>query len=100
LKKEKLMKKQLLALTLIAMATTVPAKADVIDLATVKCADLATMSADDATFMFTWLHGYFSGESGDTTMDLAAMENAGKAIGEYCAANPDVGLIAAVKQAN
>ncbi len=92
------MKKQLLAIGLLLAASTMSVKAEVIDLATVKCSDLASMSAEDSGFFFTWVHGYFGGQAGDTTMDLSAMEAAGTAIGEYCAANPDVGVLAAVKQ--
>ena len=92
------MKKHLLAIGLLIAAGTVSAKAEVIDLATVKCSDLASMSAEDSSFFFTWIHGYYGGQAGDTTMDLDAMEAAGTAIGEYCGANPDVGVLAAVKQ--
>ncbi len=92
------MKKQLLAIGLLMAAATMPAKAEVIDLGTVKCSDLASMSEEDSGFFFTWVHGYFGGQAGDTTMDLGAMEAAGKAIGEYCAGNPDVGVLTAVKQ--
>jgi acid stress chaperone HdeB len=93
------MKRQLLGLAMLLAANSATAHAEVIDLATVKCSDLATMSEEDGSFLFIWLHGYFSGESGDTTMDLTAMGDSGKTIGEYCAANPDVGVLAAAKQA-
>jgi acid stress chaperone HdeB len=92
------MKKQIIAIGVLLAASTAASRAEVIDLATVKCSDLASMSAEDSGFFFTWVHGYFGGQSGDTTMDLDAMEEAGKAIGEYCGANPDVGVLAAVKQ--
>lgn len=92
------MKKILLAAALLLSTGTLAANAEVIDLATVKCSDLGTMSAEDSGFFFTWIHGYFGGQAGDTTMDISAMEAAGTAIGEYCAANPDVGVLAAVKQ--
>lgn len=92
------MKKTLLAIGLLVTASALPARAEVIDLATVKCSDLASMSPEDSGFFFTWVHGYYGGQAGDTTMDLDAMEAAGTAIGEYCAANPDVGVLAAIKQ--
>ncbi len=92
------MKKTILVAALLLSVGTIAAKAEVIDLATVKCSDLGTMSAEDSGFFFTWIHGYFGGQAGDTTMDIDSMEAAGKAIGEYCAANPDVGVLAAVKQ--
>lgn len=92
------MKKTLLAIGLLVTASALPARAEVIDLATVKCSDLASMSPEDSSFFFTWVHGYYGGQAGDTTMDLDAMEAAGTAIGEYCGANPDVGVLAAIKQ--
>ena len=67
--------------------------AETIDLATVKCSELATMNEKDARFMFTWLLGYTSGQAGTTTMDLSDMESLGTEIGEYCGTNPDVGIL-------
>ena len=88
--------KKLIAAALVA-AVLVPAvaQAETIDLATVKCSELASMDEQGSTFMFTWLLGYTSGAAGTTTMDLADMESLGTEIGEYCGANPDVGLLAA-----
>ncbi len=92
--------KRILAAALLALALApAPASAEVIDLATVKCSDLASMSEEDAGYFFVWLHGYFGGKAGDTTMDLSAMEDAGRVIGEYCGQNPDVGVMSAVQQA-
>jgi acid stress chaperone HdeB len=93
------MKKHIIAAAMSLAASFTGARAEVIDLATVKCSDLASMSAEDASYLFIWLHGYFGGKAGDTTMDLGGMEASGKAIGEYCADNPDVGVMSAVTQA-
>ncbi len=91
------MRRTLAAAALAAISFTVPAQAETIDLATVKCSELATMDEAGATFMFTWLLGYVSGQAGTTTMDLSAMESTGKDIGEYCAQNPDVGILSATQ---
>ena len=64
------MKRTLAAAAIAAMTFTVPAQAETIDLATVKCSELATMDQSGATFMFTWLLGYQNGVNGTTTMDL------------------------------
>lgn len=93
------MKIKFAALLLAGITFAAPAQAEVIDLATVKCSDLGTMSQEDGAFFFVWLHGYYGGQAGDTTMDVNAMEESGKAIGEYCAANPEVGVLSAVSQA-
>ncbi|MCB1380526.1 MAG: hypothetical protein KDK89_19485 [Alphaproteobacteria bacterium] len=94
------MKKHLLlALILCAGVPTVSARAEVVDVATVKCSEISTMSGDEGAFLFTWLLGYIGGQNGVTTMDLDQMETIGKDIGEYCAANPDVGVLSAAADA-
>ena len=92
------MKKQLFAASLLLAANCALAKAEVIDLATVKCSELATMSETDGTFLFSWLLGYMGGKNDKTTMDLADMESSGEEIGKYCAANPDVGVLTAASE--
>ncbi len=85
-----------LAATLLTLpALTRPAQAETVDLATVKCSELATMKQEDADFMFAWLLGYAGGQTGTTTIDLASMGSIGTDIGEYCAKNPEVGLLSA-----
>ena len=63
------------------------AQAEVIDLSTVKCADIAKMIEEEGSYLMIWLHGYYGGKAGDTTLDTAAFEEAGKAIGEKCGEN-------------
>ena len=92
------MKKQLIATILLLSANYIPAKAEIIDLATVKCSELGTMSESEGTFLFSWLLGYMAGQDNKTTMDLAALETAGEEIGKYCAANLDVGVLTAANE--
>jgi acid stress chaperone HdeB len=82
---------------LLALAA-LPARAEVIDISTIKCADLATMNADDGSYLLIWLHGYYGGKAGDTTIDMESFEAAGKEIGEACAASPDLGLMTVINQ--
>ena len=92
------MKRTMAAAAIAALFFTIPAQAETIDLATVKCSELATMNQSDASFMFTWLLGYAGGQAGTSTLDLSAMESLGTEIGTYCAANPDVGLLSAATE--
>ena len=92
------MKRTLAAAALATLSFTLPAAAETVDLATVKCSELATMQEDDASFMFAWLLGYAGGQSGITTIDLSDMDAIGQDIGEYCAGNPDVGLLSAATE--
>ncbi len=89
------MKRTLAATAIAALIGIAPASAETIDLGTVKCSELANMSESDASFIFTWLLGYAGGQAGSTLMDLDAMGSIGSQIGNYCAANPDVGLLSA-----
>jgi acid stress chaperone HdeB len=92
------MKKQLFAAVLMLAASHTSVKAEVIDLATVKCSELATMTESDGTFLFSWLLGYMGGKNDKTTMDLSAMESSGEEIGKYCATNPEVGVLTAAAE--
>ena len=92
------MKRILAAAAITALSFSMPATAETIDLATVKCAELSMMKQDEATFLFTWLLGYAGGQAGTTTMDLTEMESIGTKIGEYCAGNPDVGILSAASE--
>ena len=74
------------------------ARAEMIDVSTIKCAEMQKMSKEEASYLMIWLHGYYGGKAGDTTIDLAALEASGTAIGEKCAANPDLGLMTAIQQ--
>jgi acid stress chaperone HdeB len=81
-----------------AFLIPLPAEAETVDLATVKCSELADMKAEDASFMFAWMLGYAGGQTSTTTLDLSGMDALGNDIGEYCAANPDVGLLSAATE--
>lgn len=86
-----------LAAGLMAFAA-LPVQAEVIDISTIKCSDLATMSADDGGALLIWLHGYYGGKAGDTTIDMESFEAAGKDIGDACAESPELGLMTVINQ--
>jgi acid stress chaperone HdeB len=88
--------KRILAATAIAASLfTLPARAEIVDLATVKCSELTTMDKEELGTLFIWMLGYSGGQTGTTTLDLSAMETLGTGVGQYCADNPDVGLLSA-----
>lgn len=90
--------RKLLAAAVLVFLATSSAKAEVIDISTIKCKDLGTMSKEEVSYVLIWLHGYFGGKAGDTTIDLAAFEENGKKIGEKCAENGELGLMTAITQ--
>lgn len=81
---------------LLALSQT--AQAEVVDLSTIKCSDIAKMSETEGSYIMIWLHGYYGGKAGDTTLDTESFEETGKAIGEACAENPELGLMTAINQ--
>jgi acid stress chaperone HdeB len=88
-------------LAVVAFATVIfaaPLRAEVIDLSTVKCSDIAKMSDEEGSYLMIWLHGYYGGKAGDTTLDTDSFEAAGKTIGESCATNPELGLMTVINQ--
>ncbi len=92
------MKKIILAAAIALLATTAGAKAEVVDVATIKCKEALAMSADELSYVLLWLHGYEGGKAGDTTIDVKALGEGGAAIGEKCGENPELGLLTVIEQ--
>jgi acid stress chaperone HdeB len=92
------MLKKFVIITALLLAISPTARAEVIDLSTVKCSDIAKMSESEGSYIMIWLHGYYGGKAADTTLDTESFEATGKAIGEACAENPELGLMTAINQ--
>ncbi len=91
--------KKIFALALVATSLAVSqARAEVIDVSTIKCSDLTAMTTDDASYLLIWLHGYYGGKAEDTTIDLKSFETVAGDMGTKCAENPDLGIMTAVQQ--
>nr|WP_316652015.1 HdeA/HdeB family chaperone [uncultured Gellertiella sp.] len=73
------------------------ARAEVLDMSTLKCSDTANWSEDEAALVMFWLHGYYGGKADDTRVDFEAITAVAKQLAEACAANPDVGVMSALK---
>jgi hypothetical protein len=84
---------------LLFSAAPATAGAEMLDMSTVTCGAVAEMSEDEAAFLFTWLHGYNGGLSGDTTMDFDTWEASAQRIGEVCQESPELSLMNAVDRA-
>jgi acid stress chaperone HdeB len=92
-----MLKKLALAAGLL-VSISATSQAEVIDLSTIKCSDIAKMGESEGSYIMIWLHGYYGGKAGDTTLDTESFEETGKAIGEACAENPELGLMTAINQ--
>jgi acid stress chaperone HdeB len=72
-----------------------PAFADDIDLSTWTCKQFVSASKDDIGVILAWLDGYYKQEDDPPVIDTTKFVDNAKKLGEYCAANPEIGLITA-----
>jgi acid stress chaperone HdeB len=81
----------------ITMLSVNVSHAEMLDMSTLKCSDTASWSEDEAGLVMFWLHGYYGGKADDTRVDFDAITEVAKQLSEACAANPDIGLMSALK---
>ena len=69
--------------------------AEIVDLSTRTCRQFQTSKPDEIRIILSWLDGYYNGENQPAIIDSDKIIANAKRIGEYCSANPNVGLITA-----
>ncbi len=83
-----------LAATL-AIGLCASASAEVIDLSTQTCQQFQAKSKDEIGIILIWLDAYYADEDAAPVIDTDKFTANAKKLGEYCAANPTIGLITA-----
>jgi acid stress chaperone HdeB len=83
------------ALVAIALALAAPAAAEKIDLSTIKCSDFLTKDKDEIGYILAWLDAYYKDEDDPAIIDTDKFVANAKKLGDYCRANPTLGLITA-----
>jgi acid stress chaperone HdeB len=71
------------------------APAEKIDLSTMTCSKFQGSSKDEIGIILTWLDAYYRDEDDPPVLDTEKFIENAKKLGEYCAANPTIGLITA-----
>ena len=66
-----------------------------IDLSTWTCRQFQSASKEDIGIILAWLDGYYKDENDPPVIDTNQFVANAKALGQYCAAHPDEGLITA-----
>jgi acid stress chaperone HdeB len=94
----KKMKRLLIPMLALALFGPVQAKAEKLDLSTISCKRFFDYSKENIGLLLTWLEGYYSGDDDDPVIDFDKMAVNAKKLGEYCAKNPDIGLITAAEK--
>lgn len=87
------------ALFAFAFAPALPASAESLDISTLKCSDLADMKAEEVGMLLAWIDGYLGGQADDTRLDLDRFNANADAAAKTCEAEPDTGLLTALKDA-
>ena len=79
-------------------ALALPARAERLDLATVKCSEFFASGADNIARTMMWLEGYYSEENASPIIDFDKMKADETKIRDYCAANPNDSLITSAEK--
>ncbi|HZQ11919.1 MAG TPA: HdeA/HdeB family chaperone [Pseudolabrys sp.] len=87
----------LFVLTVLSLLAS-PARAERLDLATVRCGDFFASGKDNIERVMMWLEAYFSEENASPIIDFDKLQSDRSKLGEYCAKNPKSSLIDAAEK--
>ncbi len=90
--------KRLAATALLAFAALVPAKAEMLDMSTITCTQLASMNESEGSWFLVWLDGYLAGQADSTELDIEQLGAQIDGIAEVCQQKPDLSVINAAKE--
>jgi len=71
------------------------ASAAIIDLSARTCAQFQATDKEEVKIILAWLDGYYKDEKDPPIIDTEKFVANAKKLGEYCSANPTIGLITA-----
>lgn len=75
-----------------------PARAEMLDMSTVTCGQIAEFNEDDAAWFLIWLDGWLAGQADDTTVDIDAIGDQIDGIANVCGEKPDLSVMNAAKE--
>lgn len=83
-----------------ALFSAIPASAETIDLANLKCKDLVALPRERIELITIWLDGFSSdvNEADSMKVDFDAVRDTANEIKYYCTQNPDNTVLAAAEQ--
>jgi acid stress chaperone HdeB len=87
-----------IALVAAVLALASPACAEKWDLSTVNCQTFLSFDKDTVNILLAWLDAYYKGDNDPAVIDTEKYLANAKKLGEYCRANPSMGLITATDE--
>jgi acid stress chaperone HdeB len=75
-----------------------PAKAQVVDMSTITCADFSSRPPEQMADIMFWLEGYYTEDDDPTTIDFAEFKSTLEKLLLYCKNNPTVEVLTAADE--
>ena len=82
---------------LLVAASVKAASAEVVDIATLRCSDIASMKQDTIIVMLSWMDGYMGGRAEDTRLDWDRLQTNADAADKACQDDPNAGVLSVLK---
>jgi acid stress chaperone HdeB len=92
------MKRLALAAVAALILQSAAARAEMLDMSTVTCAQLAEFGEDEGAWFLIWLDGWLAGQADVTTVDREEIEDQIDGIAEVCNEKPELSVMNAAKE--
>jgi acid stress chaperone HdeB len=81
-----------------ALVSSVPARAEVLDLSTLTCEQFLKGGDDEIKMVLTWMDGWYKGDSDKAIIDTNVFIENAKKFGAYCGKNPTISIVNAAEE--
>lgn len=81
-----------------ALLAASSARAQVVDMSTITCADFSSRPPEQMANIMFWLEGYYTEDDDPTTIDFAEFQSTLEKLMLYCKDNPTVGVLTAADE--
>src|SRR6478609_5620155 len=81
-----------------ALLAASPARAQVVDMSIITCADFSSRPPEQMANIMFWLEGYYTEDDDPTTIDFAEFKSTLEKLLVYCSNNPTVGVLTAADE--
>ena len=83
------------SLVVLAALSGSPARAQMLDLSTIRCKDFLASSKENIGIILAWMNAYYMDEDDPPILDFTKLMKDAERLGASCAVNPEMGLITA-----
>jgi acid stress chaperone HdeB len=83
---------------LLVVASTKVATSETVDIATIRCSEIASMNEQAIVIMMSWMDGYLGGRAEDTRLDWDRAQSNADAADKACQEDPTAGVLSVLKE--